>query len=122
MGNDVAIGIGGSQGNFELNVYRPVMIYNLLQSMQLLADGVHNFQERCLMGIEANQDQIDTHLKRSLMLVTALNPVIGYDKAAEIAKKAHTENTTLKEAALALGYLTADAFDKAVDPKKMLGN
>lgn len=119
MGNDVAIGTAGSQGNFELNVYRPVMIYNLLQSMQLLADGTKNFYDRCLKDTKPNLDQIKVHLSRSLMLVTALNPVIGYDKAAEIAKKAHTENTTLKEAALALGYLTAEAFDEAVDPAKM---
>lgn len=122
MGNDVAIGTAGSQGNFELNVYRPVMIYNLLQSMQLLGDGTKNFYDRCLKGIEANLGQIDVHLKRSLMLVTALNPVIGYDKAAEIAKKAHSENKTLKEAILELGYLSADEFDKVVDPTKMTGN
>lgn len=122
MGNDVAIGTAGSQGNFELNVYRPVMIYNLLQSMTLIADGTKNFYERCLKGIEPNLDQIDVHLRRSLMLVTALNPVIGYDKAAEIAKKAHKENKTLKEAALELGYLSEKEFDQAVDPSKMIGN
>lgn len=122
MGNDVAIGTAGSQGNFELNVYRPVMIYNLLQSMTLIADGTKNFYERCLKGIEPNHDQIDVHLRRSLMLVTALNPVIGYDKAAEIAKKAHRENTTLKEAALELGYLSEKEFDQAVDPSKMTGD
>ncbi len=121
MGNDMAIGTAGSQGNFELNVYRPVMIYNLLQSMQLLGDGTKNFYDRCLKGIEANLGQIDVHLKRSLMLVTALNPVIGYDKAAEIAKKAHKENKTLKEATLDLGYLSAEEFDKVVDPAKMTG-
>jgi len=122
MGNDMAIGTAGSQGNFELNVYRPVMIYNLLQSMQLLGDGTKNFYDRCLKGIEANLGQIDVHLKRSLMLVTALNPVIGYDKAAEIAKKAHKENKTLKEATLDLGYLSAEEFDKVVDPAKMTGH
>ncbi|QVL56695.1 MAG: class II fumarate hydratase [Simkaniaceae bacterium] len=122
MGNDMTIGTAGSQGNFELNVYRPVMIYNLLQSMQLLGDGTKNFYDRCLKGIEANLNQIDVHLKRSLMLVTALNPVIGYDKAAEIAKKAHKENKTLKEATLEMGYLSAEEFDKVVDPSKMTGN
>ncbi|MDN3508490.1 MAG: class II fumarate hydratase [Candidatus Neptunochlamydia sp.] len=122
MGNDMAIGIAGSQGNFELNVYRPVMIYNLLQSVQLLGDGTKNFYDRCLKGVEANLDQIDVHLKRSLMLVTALNPVIGYDKAAEIAKKAHKENKTLKEVTLDLGYLSAEEFDKVVDPSKMIGH
>ncbi len=122
MGNDMAIGTAGSQGNFELNVYRPVMIYNLLQSMQLLGDGTKNFYERCLKGIEANLEQIEIHVKRSLMLVTALNPVIGYDKAVEIAKKAHKENKTLKEATLELGYLSAEEFDKVVDPSKMTGN
>jgi fumarate hydratase class II len=120
MGNDVAIGTAGSQGNFELNVYRPVMIYNLLQSMTLLADGTKNFHERCLQGIKPNLSQIDVHLRRSLMLVTALNPVIGYDKAAEIAKKAHKENKTLREATLELGYLSEEEFDKVVDPKKMI--
>lgn len=122
MGNDMAIGTAGSQGNFELNVYRPVMIYNLLQSMQLLGDGTKNFYDRCLKGIEANLGQIDVHLKRSLMLVTALNPVIGYDKAAEIAKKAHKENKTLKEVTLELGYLSAEEFDRVVDPAKMIGH
>ncbi|MCB1107217.1 MAG: class II fumarate hydratase [Chlamydiia bacterium] len=119
MGNDVVIGMAGSQGNFELNVYRPVMIYNLLQSMQLLGDSTKNFYERCLKETEANREQIDLLVKRSLMLVTALNPVIGYDKAAEIAKKAHKENKTLREVALELGYLTAETFDEVVDPKKM---
>ena len=119
MGNDVAIGIAGSQGNFELNVYRPVMIYNLLQSMQLLADSTKNFYERCLKGIEANHEVIESLVNRSLMLVTALNPVIGYDKAAEIAKKAHKDGKTLREVALELGYLTAEKFDEVVDPKKM---
>ncbi|NGX51678.1 MAG: hypothetical protein K1060chlam2_01551, partial [Chlamydiae bacterium] len=113
------IAIACSQGNFELNVYRPVMIYNLMQSIQLLGDSAKSFHDRCLKGIEANREQIDSHLSRSLMLVTALNPVIGYDKAAEIAKKAHSENKTLKEAALQLGYLSAEKFDEIVDPSKM---
>lgn len=121
MGNDMTIGIAGSQGNFELNVYRPVMIYNLLQSIQLLGDGTKNFYHRCLKGIEANVDQIDFYLKRSLMLVTALNPVIGYDKASAIARKAHKENKTLKETALELGFLSSEAFDTAIDFSKMVG-
>jgi len=119
MGNDTAIGFACSQGNFELNVYRPVMIYNLLQSIKLLADSAKSFHDRCLQGIKANKEQIDTHLRRSLMLVTALNPVIGYDKAAEIAKKAYSENKTLKEVAVELGYLTAEKFEEIVDPTKM---
>lgn len=120
LGNDAAIGFACSQGNFELNVYRPVIIYNLLQSIQLLADSSLNFYHKCLKGIEPNKKQIETHLKNSLMLVTALNPVIGYDKAALIAKKAYRENKTLKEAALELGFLSEDAFDRAVDPSKMV--
>jgi len=120
LGNDAAIGFACSQGNFELNVYRPVMIYNLLQSIQLLADSAVNFYERCLKGIEPNPPQIEAHLNGSLMLVTALNPVIGYDKAAQIAKKAYKENTTLKKAALELGFLSEEEFDKAVDPSKMV--
>ncbi len=119
MGNDVAISFGGSQGNFELNVYRPMMIYNLLQSINLLADSAKNFTERCIDGISPNEKQIAQHLDNSLMLVTALNPIIGYEKAAEIAKKAHAEHSTLKKAALSLGYLTEEQFDKAINPKKM---
>lgn len=120
MGNDTAIGIAGSQGNFELNVFKPVMIYNLLQSIDLLADAATNFQERCLKGIRPNAHGIETHLNRSLMLATALNPVIGYDKASKIVRKAYLEETTLKEAALSLGYLTEEEFDRVVDPKKMV--
>lgn len=120
LGNDAAIGMACSQGHFQLNVYRPVMIYNLIQSIRLLSDSAVNFYERCLKGIEANPPQIETHLKNSLMLVTALNPVIGYDKAAQIAKKAYHENKTLKEAALELGFLSEAEFDKAVDPSKMV--
>ena len=119
MGNDVAISFGGSQGNFELNVYRPMMIYNLLQSINLLADSAKNFTDRCVDGIHPNEKQIAHHLNNSLMLVTALNPIIGYEKAAEIAKKAYADHSTLKEAALALGYLTEEELDRAVDPKKM---
>lgn len=121
MGNDVAIGIAGSQGNFELNVFKPVMIFNLINSTRLLSDSCRQFRLYCIEGLKANRDRIDSYLKNSLMLVTALNPHIGYDKAAKIAKKAFTENTSLKEATLALGYLTADEFDKIVDPKLMLG-
>ncbi|MCP5492717.1 MAG: class II fumarate hydratase [Chlamydiales bacterium] len=120
MGNDTAISIAGSQGNFELNVYRPLMIYNLLQSIHLLADSAKNFTQKCLRGIKPNREVIERHLQNSLMLVTALNPVIGYDKASEIAKKAFKEGTTLKEACLSLGYLSGEDFDKAVDPSKMI--
>ena len=120
MGNDACIGFAGSQGNFELNVFKPVMIYNLIQSIYLLADSAKSFTEFCVVGIEANLPVIQHYLDNSLMLVTALNQVIGYDKAAKIAKKAHHENTSLKEACLALGYLSEAEFDKAVDPKKMV--
>lgn len=122
LGNDAAIGIACSQGNFQLNVFRPVIIYNLLQSIQLLGDSAVNFYEKCVKGIEPNLPRIKEHLNASLMLVTALNPVIGYDKAAQIAKKAYNEHKTLKEAALELGFLTEDEFDKVVDPTKMLGH
>lgn len=121
MGNHVTITIAGSNGHFELNVFKPVMIYNLLQSIKLLSDAVDSFTERCLKDLKANSDRIQKHLNESLMLVTSLNPHIGYDKAASIAKKAHKEGTTLKEAALSLGYLTADQFDQWVDPQKMIG-
>lgn len=120
MGNDVAIGIAGSQGAFQLNANRPIMAHNLLQSIRLLADACNSFRERCLIGIEANREKLTEYTERSLMLVTALNPVIGYDKAAQIAKKAHAENTTLKAAALELGYLSEKEFDEIVDPKKMV--
>jgi fumarate hydratase class II len=119
MGNDVAVGIGGASGNFELNVFKPVIIHNVLQSIRLLGDVCRNFNEFCAIGIEANRPRIEENLGRSLMLVTALNPHIGYDNAAKIAKKAHKEGTTLKEAAVALGLLTAEQFDQWVDPKKM---
>ena len=119
MGNDVAVGIGGGSGNFELNVFKPVIIHNVLQSIRLLADACTNFNEFCATGIEANRERIHDNLSRSLMLVTALNPHIGYDNAAKIAKKAHKDGTTLKEAALALGLVTAAQFDEWVDAKKM---
>jgi len=121
MGNDVAVNIGGASGNFELNVYRPLIIHNVLQSIRLLADGMTSFDEHCARGIAPNQARIDELLERSLMLATALNPHIGYDKAAAIAKKAHHEGTTLKAAALELGYVTAEQFDAWVKPERMIG-
>lgn len=121
MGNDAAIGFAGSQGNFELNVFKPVMIFNFIHSVNLLADACHSFNEFCAEGIEPNQLKIDEYLQNSLMLVTALNPVIGYDKAAKIAKKAHVEHTSLREAAIKLGYLTGEAFDEAVKAEEMIG-
>ncbi len=122
MGNDVAISVGGASGNFELNVYKPLMIHNFLQSARLLAEGADSFREHCVVGIEANNARIQENLQKSLMLVTALNPHIGYDKAAKIAKKAHKEGTTLRESALALGFLTAEQFDLWVRPENMCGN
>ena len=119
LGNDVAVGIGGGSGNFELNVFKPVIIHNVLQTIRLLADACTNFNEFCAAGIEANRTRIDDNLARSLMLVTALNPHIGYDNAAKIAKKAHKDGTTLKEAAVALGLVTAAQFDAWVDARKM---
>ena len=121
MGNDVAVNIGGSMGNFELNVFKPVIIYNLLQSIKLLADACESFDEHCAVGIEPIKENIKKHLDNSLMLVTALNPHIGYDNAAKVAKKAHKEGTTLKEAVVALGLLTAEEFDQKVRPEKMIG-
>tara|TARA_A100001037_G_C15116987_1_gene621887 strand:+ start:381 stop:1769 length:1389 start_codon:yes stop_codon:yes gene_type:complete len=121
IGNDTVINIGGSSGHFELNVFKPVMIYNLLQSIRLLADSCRSFNDYCVVGIEPNQTQIEKHLNGSLMLVTALNPHIGYDNAAKVAKKAYQENMTLKESAVALGLLTAEEFDKNVRPEKMTG-
>ncbi|QZN97622.1 class II fumarate hydratase [Symbiopectobacterium purcellii] len=122
MGNDVAVNIGGASGNFELNVYRPMVIHNFLQSVRLLADGMKSFDEHCAIGIEPNRDRIEQLLNDSLMLVTALNTHIGYDKAAEIAKKAHKEGLTLKAAALKLGYLTESQFDEWVRPQDMVGS
>jgi len=119
MGNDAAIGFAGSQGNFELNVFKPLIIFNFLNSVRLLADGCESFNEHCAIGIEANEDRIAEYVKNSLMLVTALNPHIGYDKAAQIAKKAHKEGTGLKEAALALGHLTGEQFDQWVQAEEM---
>lgn len=122
FGNDVAVNIGGASGNFELNVFRPMIAHNVLQSVRLLADGAHSFNDNCAVGIEPNRERIDTLLNESLMLVTALNPHIGYDKAAQIAKKAHKEGTTLKASALALGYVTEQQFDEWVQPKDMVGH
>jgi fumarate hydratase class II len=121
MGNDAAIGFAGSQGNFELNVFKPIMIFNFLHSVNLIADSCNMFNEHLMKGLKVDEKKIKQHLDNSLMLVTALNPVIGYDKAAQIAKKAHKEGLTLKESALALGYLTSEEFDKAVRPEKMTG-
>ncbi len=119
LGNDTAIGIAGSQGNFELNVFKPVIIFNFLNSVRLLAEGCTSFDEHCAVGIEPNREKIAEYVKNSLMLVTALNPHIGYDKAAQIAKKAHKEGTGLKDAALALGHLTEEQFDQWVRAEDM---
>ncbi|MBU8895508.1 class II fumarate hydratase [Corallococcus sp. H22C18031201] len=121
MGNDVAIALGGASGNFELNVYKPLLIHNFLQSCRLLADGMRSFRLHCAVGIEPNLPRLKENLERSLMLVTALNPHIGYDNAARIAKKAHKEGTTLKEAAVALGLVTPEQFDQWVRPEQMTG-
>jgi fumarate hydratase class II len=121
MGNDVAVNIGGMSGNFELNVFKPLMIYNVLMSCRLLADGCDSFREHCVVGIEANLLRIRENLDKSLMLVTALNPHIGYDNAAKIAKTAHKEGTTLKEAAVKLGLVKPEQFDAWVRPEKMVG-
>jgi fumarate hydratase class II len=121
MGNDVAINIGGASGNFELNVFRPLIAHNFLQSARLLADGMRSFDEHCARGIEPNRARIADLLSRSLMLVTALNPHIGYDKSAAIAKKAHIEGSSLRDAAIRSGHLTADQFDAWVQPQDMVG-
>jgi fumarate hydratase class II len=121
MGNNVAVTVGGASGHFELNVFKPVIIYNVLQSGQLVADACVSFTDHCVVGIEANRERIAELMRQSLMLVTALNPHIGYDNAAKVAKKAHRENTTLKEAAVALGLLSAEDFDRLVRPEEMLG-
>jgi len=121
MGNDVAVNIGGATGHFELNVFKPVIIYNVLQSIRLISDGCESFTDNCVVGIEANEKNIKAHLNNSLMLVTALNPHIGYDNAAKIAKKAHADGSTLKEAAVELGLLTEEKFDEVVKPEQMVG-
>lgn len=120
MGNHVAVTVGGSNGHFELNVFRPMIIRNVIESVNLLSDGINSFIDQCLVGIVANEDRIQELLEKSLMLVTALNPYIGYDNAAKIAKKAHKEGTTLKEAAVASGLVSSEDFDKWVNPKDMI--
>lgn len=122
MGNDTTMSIAGSSGQFELNVFKPVMIHAFLESATLLGDACCSFADRCLFGMEPPQERIQMHLDQSLMLVTALNTHIGYEKAAQIAKKAHAENTTLKEAALELGLVTSEEFDQWVDPNLMIGS
>ena len=121
LGNDVAINIGGATGHFELNVFKPMIIYNFLHSARLIADGCVSFNDKCATGIEPIRENIKKHVDNSLMLVTALNTKIGYYKAAEIAQKAHIEGTTLKEMAIKLGYVTPEQFDEWVVPEKMVG-
>jgi fumarate hydratase class II len=121
MGNDAAIGIAGSQGNFELNVYKPVMIHNVLESIALLADAATSFRTKCIEGLQIDRARIELLVRQSLMLVTALNRSIGYDMAAKVAKKAYEENKTLEEVVVELGLMNAAQFEKAVDPKKMIG-
>jgi fumarate hydratase, class II len=121
MGNDVTVGIAGSQGNFELNVYKPVIASAVLQSIRLLADGSRSFRVHCVEGLEPNKERIDELLHRSLMLVTALNPHIGYDNAAKVAKKAHKEGKTLREVVIELGLMSGERFDEVVRPEKMIG-
>ena len=121
LGNDATIAFAASQGNFQLNVFKPVIAHNLLQSIRLLADGCRSFQRHCVAGLEPDTTRMAEHLDRGLMLVTALNPHIGYDKAAQIAKKAWAEGTTLRAAALALGFTTAEEFDAWVRADNMLG-
>ena len=118
-GQRAAIGFAGSQGNFELNVFKPVMIFNYLHSVELLADACHGFVEHCVNGIELNREMIDNYVKNSLMLVTALAPKIGYDNAAQVAHTAHEDHSSLREAALKLGYLTGEEFDATVKPETM---
>jgi len=119
MANDTAVGIAASQGNFELNVFMPVLIYNFLQSVRLLSDSLRSFNDHCCAGIEPNREKMHENLHRSLMLVTSLNPYIGYENAAKTAKKAFAENISLKEACVALGFLTAERFDEVFHPEEM---
>ena len=121
IGNHVAVTVGGSNGHFELNVFKPMIVANVLRSITLLSDSSNSFNKNCVKGIQVNQERVDELLQKSLMLVTALNPHIGYDNAAKIAKTAHKEGTTLKEAALKLGLLTEQQFKEWVDPSQMLG-
>ena len=119
MANDVAVTVGASQGNFELNVFMPVIAYNFLQSAKLLAEGIASFETHCVTGIRANKEKMAHNLHNSLMLVTALNPYIGYENAAKTAKKAYKENISLKEACVALGFLSAEKFDEVFHPEEM---
>ena len=121
IGNDTTVGMAGASGNFELNVYKPVIVYNVLQSVRLLSDGCKSFGERCIAGLTADKQVIDAYVHNSLMLVTALSPHIGYDKAAQVAHEAHHRGTTLKDAAVSLGYLSAEEFDRIVVPENMIG-
>ena len=120
MGNDAAVGIAASQGNFQLNVFMPVLAYNFLQSARLLAEAMLSFHDHCVVGIRANREKMHRNLHNSLMLVTALNPYIGYENAAKTVKKAYNENISLKEACVALGYLTAERFDEVFKPEEMV--
>jgi fumarate hydratase class II len=120
MGNDAAVGFAGSQGNFELNVFKPVIIHNVLTSIRLLSDAFDSFRANCIDGLELDVERVDALMHQSLMLVTALNRHIGYDNAAKVAKKAHKEGTTLREAVVALGLMTAENFDRAVKPEEMI--
>ena len=120
MGNDVAVSMAASQGNFELNVFMPVCIYNFLQSARLLSESIVSFHDRCVSGITANREKMAHNLHNSLMLVTALNPYIGYENAAKTAKKAYKENISLREACVALGFLTAEKFDEVFCPENMV--
>jgi fumarate hydratase class II len=119
IANDTAVGMAASQGNFELNVFMPVIIYNFLQSVRLLADGIISFNDNCVTGIKANKEKMNHNLYNSLMLVTALNPYIGYENAAKTAKKAYKDNISLKEACVELGFLTAEKFDEVFHPEEM---
>ena len=121
IGNHTAITMGGSQGNFELNVYKPMMIYNFLHSVRIISDTCLSFSDKCVSGLEANEDKISEHLENSLMLVTALNPHIGYDNAAKIAKNAHENGLTLRQSATQMGILTDEQFDEWVRPENMIG-
>lgn len=121
FGNDVAVNFGGASGNFELNVFKPLLAHNFLQSARLIADGCDSFRKNCAVGIEPNRQRIQEHLENSLMLVTALNPHIGYDNAAKIAKKAHKEGLTLRQSAEALGLVSSEDFSRFVRPEEMLG-
>jgi len=120
MGNDTTLTVAGASGNFELNVFRPVIAFNLLQSVKLLGDAADSFSVNCVAGIEPNLDRIDHSLRNSLMLVTALTPYIGYDKAAGVAKKAHADNATLRDTIIKLGYMTGEEFDERVKPEDMV--